>query len=62
MLPLSNFTGHPSLTVRTGFDATGHPHALTLTGRLFDEGTLLAMGMALEKVAKVAHVRPTLPA
>ena len=61
MLPLSNFTGHPSLTVRTGFDDTGHPHALTLTGRLFDEGTLLRIGTVLEKAAGVAAVRPELP-
>jgi Asp-tRNA(Asn)/Glu-tRNA(Gln) amidotransferase A subunit family amidase len=62
MLPLSNFTGHPSITVRTGFDATGHPHAVTLTGRLFDEGTLVRMGTVLEKAAGVAGVRPVLPA
>jgi Asp-tRNA(Asn)/Glu-tRNA(Gln) amidotransferase A subunit family amidase len=62
MLPLSNFTGHPSLTVRTGFDATGHPHAVTLTGRLFDEGTLVRIGRVLEKAAGVATVRPELPA
>jgi Asp-tRNA(Asn)/Glu-tRNA(Gln) amidotransferase A subunit family amidase len=62
MLPLSNFTGHPSMTVRAGFDATGHPHAVTLTGRLFDEGTLVRMGSVLEKAAGVAGVRPRLPA
>ena len=62
MLALSNFTGHPAITVRTGFDETGHPQAATLTGRLFDEGTLVRMGTVLEKAAGVAGVRPELPA
>jgi Asp-tRNA(Asn)/Glu-tRNA(Gln) amidotransferase A subunit family amidase len=61
MLPLSNFTGHPSLTLRTGFAGDGHPHAVTLTGRLFDEGTLLRIGIALEHAADVWQVRPQLP-
>jgi Asp-tRNA(Asn)/Glu-tRNA(Gln) amidotransferase A subunit family amidase len=62
MLPLSNFTGHPSLTLRTGFAADGHPHAVTLTGRLFDEGTLLRIGVALENAADCWHIRPTMGA
>jgi Asp-tRNA(Asn)/Glu-tRNA(Gln) amidotransferase A subunit family amidase len=60
MLPLSNFTGHPSLTLRTGFAADGRPHAVTLTGRLFDEGSLLRIGIALEQAADCWHVRPNL--
>ena len=61
MLPLSNFTGHPSLTLRTGFSDDGHPHAVTLTGRLYDEGTLLRIGVALERAADAWHARPALP-
>jgi hypothetical protein len=61
MLPLSNFTGHPSLTLRTGFSNDGHPHAVTFTGRLYDEGTLLRVGVALEEAADAWHVRPALP-
>ncbi|MCU1277095.1 MAG: glutamyl-tRNA(Gln) amidotransferase subunit, partial [bacterium] len=34
------------------------PHGTTLVGRLFDEGTLVRAGMALERAAGVAHERP----
>ncbi|MDB4971010.1 MAG: glutamyl-tRNA(Gln) amidotransferase subunit [Myxococcales bacterium] len=80
MLTISNFTGHPSLTVRTGFIEVDQPrsdwapdparptarlaaprrvpHGPTLVGRLFDEGTLGRVGMALERAAGVARERP----
>jgi Asp-tRNA(Asn)/Glu-tRNA(Gln) amidotransferase A subunit family amidase len=34
------------------------PHGVSLIGRLFDEGTLGAVGMALEKASGVAAERP----
>lgn len=34
------------------------PHGTTLVGRLFDEGTLVRVGMALERAAGVADARP----
>lgn len=80
MLTISNFTGHPSLTVRTGFVDVGQarsdwapdpakplptfspprrvPHGVTLIGRLFDEGTIGRVGIALERDAGVAAERP----
>jgi Asp-tRNA(Asn)/Glu-tRNA(Gln) amidotransferase A subunit family amidase len=80
MLTISNFTGHPSLTLRTGSvdvssarsdwapdpakpmpafaPARRVPHGVTLIGRLFDEGTIARVGLALEKAAKVAGQRP----
>jgi Asp-tRNA(Asn)/Glu-tRNA(Gln) amidotransferase A subunit family amidase len=80
MLTISNFTGHPSLTVRTGSvmveqarsdwapnpaqplptfsPARRVPHGVTLIGRLFDEGTIGRVGLALEKAAGVAGERP----
>ena len=80
MMVISNFTGHPSLTVRTGFIQVAQarsdwapdpnrplpkfaqprrvPHGPTLVGRLFDEGTLARVGLALERVAGVAEERP----
>lgn len=80
MLTISNFTGHPSLTLRTGTVAVGQarsdwapnpaqplptfspprrvPHGVTLIGRLFDEGTIARVGLALEKEANVAGERP----
>ena len=80
MLTISNFTGHPSLTLRTGFvevtqarsdwapdpahplptfsPARRVPHGVTLIGRLFDEGTIGRVGVAMERSAGVAAERP----
>ncbi|NEK24440.1 amidase [Sulfitobacter sp. JBTF-M27] len=86
MLVASNFTGHPCLHLRAGFeslgtrspaslgegklttgeaDATGEKHrvpqGISLWGRLFDEGTILNLGQALEASLGVADERPRLP-
>jgi len=80
MLIISNNTGHPSLTLRTGFVTVKEarsdwapdpknpppkfdpprrvPHGVTLIGRLFDEGTLGRVGMAIERAANVMGERP----
>jgi Asp-tRNA(Asn)/Glu-tRNA(Gln) amidotransferase A subunit family amidase len=80
MLTLTNFTGHPSLTLRAGFVEVSQarsdwapdpknplpkfspprrvPHGVTLIGRLFDEGTLGRVGLALERAFHVAGERP----
>jgi Asp-tRNA(Asn)/Glu-tRNA(Gln) amidotransferase A subunit family amidase len=80
MLTISNFTGHPSLTLRTGFLEVAQarsdwapdpahplptfspprrvPHGVTLIGRLFDEGTIGRVGVAMERAAGVAGERP----
>jgi Asp-tRNA(Asn)/Glu-tRNA(Gln) amidotransferase A subunit family amidase len=80
MLTITNFTGHPSLTLRAGFIEVSEarsdwapdpkhplpkfslprrvPHGVTLIGRLFDEGTVGAVGIALERAFNVADQRP----
>ena len=80
MLTISNFTGHPSLTLRAGFvnvaearsdwapdpanplprfsPARRVPHGVTLIGRLFEEGTLGTVGIAMEQALNVALERP----
>jgi Asp-tRNA(Asn)/Glu-tRNA(Gln) amidotransferase A subunit family amidase len=80
ILTISNFTGHPSLTLRAGFVQVSEarsdwapdpqnplpkfqpprrvPHGVTLIGRLFDEGTLVRAGLALEQAFGVASERP----
>jgi Asp-tRNA(Asn)/Glu-tRNA(Gln) amidotransferase A subunit family amidase len=80
MLVITNFTGHPSLTLRAGFVEVRKarsdwapdpehplptfstprrvPHGVTLIGRPFDEGTLGAVGIALERAFGVAADRP----
>jgi Asp-tRNA(Asn)/Glu-tRNA(Gln) amidotransferase A subunit family amidase len=80
MLTITNQTGHPSLTLRTGFVHVSEarsdwapdpknplpkfdpprrvPHGITLIGRLFDEGTIGRVGLALERAANVMNERP----
>jgi Asp-tRNA(Asn)/Glu-tRNA(Gln) amidotransferase A subunit family amidase len=80
ILTITNFTGHPSLTLRAGFVEVGQarsdwapdpahpmpkfspmrrvPHGVTLIGKLFDEGTIGRVGIALERALDVARQRP----
>jgi Asp-tRNA(Asn)/Glu-tRNA(Gln) amidotransferase A subunit family amidase len=80
MLTISNNTGHPSLTLRTGFVEVAQarsdwapdparplptfnpprrvPHGVTLIGRLFDEGTIAEVGLALERATGAMRERP----
>ncbi|MEM6636711.1 MAG: amidase [Pseudomonadota bacterium] len=85
MLVASNFTGHPCLHLRAGFEDLGTrspaslgdgklttgeaddsgethrvPQGISLWGRLFDEGTILSLGLALEAKLGVAAERPPL--
>lgn len=87
MLVASNFTGHPCLHLRAGFDQLGTrspaslgagklttgeaddsgethwvPQGISLWGRLFEEGTILNLGQALEAKLGVSAERPVLPA
>lgn len=79
-LTISNFTGHPSLTLRAGFVEVSEarsdwapdpanplpkfnpprrvPHGITILGRLFEDGLLGRVGIALEREFGVAHERP----
>jgi Asp-tRNA(Asn)/Glu-tRNA(Gln) amidotransferase A subunit family amidase len=80
MLTITNFTGHPSLTLRAGFIEVAQarsdwapdpahplpkfspprrvPHGVTLIGRLFDEGTIMRVGVALERSFDITGERP----
>jgi len=80
-LTITNFTGHPSLTLRAGFVEVSQarsdwapdpahplpkfspprrvPHGITIVGRLFDEGVLGRVGIALERAFGVAAERPS---
>ncbi|MCA9311628.1 MAG: amidase [Phycisphaerales bacterium] len=60
LLLITNFTGHPCLTLRSGFRSNDRPHGITLWGHLFDEGTLARLGTLLETEYGVWERRPTL--
>ena len=79
-LTITNFTGHPSLTLRAGFvevsearsdwapdpanplpkfnPARRVPHGITILGRLFDDGLVGRVGVALEREFGVVGERP----
>jgi Asp-tRNA(Asn)/Glu-tRNA(Gln) amidotransferase A subunit family amidase len=79
-LTITNFTGHPSLTIRAGFVEVSEarsdwapdpanplpkfdpprrvPHGITVLGRLFDDGLIGRVGLALERAFGVASERP----
>ncbi|NUN68510.1 MAG: amidase [Bacteroidetes bacterium] len=60
-LLLTNLTGHPSITVPSGFTSAGHPVSITFTGQLFGEGTLLSVAKKYQD-ATGHHVKhPVLP-
>jgi Asp-tRNA(Asn)/Glu-tRNA(Gln) amidotransferase A subunit family amidase len=47
-LLLTNLTGHPQVVLPNGFRKDGTPTSITFTGRLFDEGRLLALAKAYQ--------------
>jgi Asp-tRNA(Asn)/Glu-tRNA(Gln) amidotransferase A subunit family amidase len=79
-LTITNFTGHPSVTLRAGFVQVSEarsdwapdpanplptfnpprrvPHGITLVGRLFEDGVMGRVGIALEKEFSVAGEKP----
>lgn len=79
-LTITNFTGHPSLTLRAGFVEVKEarsdwapdpenplpkfdpprrvPHGITILGRLFDDGLVGQVGLALERAFGVSEQRP----
>jgi Asp-tRNA(Asn)/Glu-tRNA(Gln) amidotransferase A subunit family amidase len=54
-LPITNLTGHPAICLTAGF-AGGLPQALMITGRLYDEATVLGVALAYER-ATTWHTR-----
>ena len=60
LLLITNCTGHPCLTIRAGFRDDGTPRGITVWGKLYEEGPMARLGVALEKALDVWHVRPEL--
>jgi Asp-tRNA(Asn)/Glu-tRNA(Gln) amidotransferase A subunit family amidase len=62
-LPITNLTGHPSVVFPMGFrdrDGRDFPGSVTLTGRLYDETTLLAVARAFQQATGDHLKRPPL--
>jgi Asp-tRNA(Asn)/Glu-tRNA(Gln) amidotransferase A subunit family amidase len=58
LLALTNLTGQPCAVIRGGFDSAGEPQAMTVMGRIYDEGTILRVATAIERELGVAVRRP----
>lgn len=55
---MTNFTGHPCLVLRSGFDDRGRPRGVSLFGRLGGDAALAGIGVALERELGVADRTP----
>ena len=76
LLTVTNCTGHPALAVPTGFAPRENdsyrpavvpsptsktlPHVTVLWGRLYEDGRLIELGMALERALGLGVLRPPL--
>jgi Asp-tRNA(Asn)/Glu-tRNA(Gln) amidotransferase A subunit family amidase len=58
-LPITNLTGHPAVCLKNGFIG-GMPQALMITGRLYDEATLLRVALAYERATTWQTMNPRL--
>jgi len=57
-LLLTNLTGHPCITVPNGFAADGTPTSISFTGRLFDEGRIIALARLYQRATGHHLKRP----
>jgi Asp-tRNA(Asn)/Glu-tRNA(Gln) amidotransferase A subunit family amidase len=58
-LGLTNLTGHPAVALKAGFVA-GLPVEIMVTGRLYDEATMLRVALAYERATRWHTMHPTL--
>jgi Asp-tRNA(Asn)/Glu-tRNA(Gln) amidotransferase A subunit family amidase len=57
-LGLTNLTGHPAIALKAGF-VSNAPIVLMVTGRLYDEATVLRVALAYERATKWHTMNPT---
>lgn len=56
--PVMSLTGHPSIAVPAGFNASGSPTGVMFSGQLYREGELLALAKAFERAVALPHRQP----
>ncbi len=56
----TNLTGHPVVVVPNGFKRSGSPTSISFLGRLFEEGTVLAVAAAYQEASGFHRERPDL--
>lgn len=55
---VTNLTGHPTISLPNGFVDPGSPNSITLTGRLYDEATVLAVARAYQAATDFHRQHP----
>lgn len=60
-LLLTNLTGHPCVVLPNGFSKSGRPTSITFVGKLFNEGTLLAVAKKYQDATGYHLKHPKLP-
>ena len=55
-----NVTGHPAMSICTGYDSGGVPLNAQIVGRFFDEATVLQVAQAYESATPWRDRRPAL--
>jgi Asp-tRNA(Asn)/Glu-tRNA(Gln) amidotransferase A subunit family amidase len=60
VLVTTNLTGHPQVFIPMGLNEQGRPIGVSLVGRLYDEGTILAVANMIQRSTGVYRQRPDL--
>lgn len=50
-LLITNLTGHPVVTIPSGFDEEGHPTSISFLGNLYQEGVITSFAHAFQKAS-----------
>ncbi|MFY0591490.1 amidase [Roseivirga sp.] len=57
---ITNLTGHPVVSIPTGFDKRSRPTSMTFIGNLYDEGSILALAKAYQAETEFDEKHPPL--
>ena len=57
---ITNLTGHPAISMPTGFDKNHSPTSITLVGKLYDEATLLSVAKIYQDATQWNKIHPDL--
>ncbi len=55
---ITNLTGHPAISMPTGFDKNHSPTSITLVGKLYDEATLLSVAKVYQDATQWNKMHP----
>ncbi|MDQ2721229.1 MAG: amidase [Bacteroidota bacterium] len=55
---ITNLTGHPAISIPTGFNKNNTPTSITLVGKLYDEATILAIAKVYQDATRWNKIHP----